>query len=104
MICMIIFIMIYLSTVFEVNHIFLFRCLHRNLVTSGTIIEEIANRTSLNKSNTCFLKYLPNMKKYNDIFGCLILVYTFIYIKLLYLTSKSVLASAREKKLRIEKE
>ena len=48
---MFIFIRIYFTNVFEDNHIFLYRCLHRNIATSRTIIEKITNRISFNKYN-----------------------------------------------------
>ena len=51
---MFIFIIIYFTNVFEDNHIFLYRCLHRNLVTSRTINEKITNSNSCNKNNACF--------------------------------------------------
>ena len=52
---MFMFVIIYVTNVFKDNHIFLFRCLHRSLVTSRTIIDKMTNRNSHNKSNTFFL-------------------------------------------------
>ena len=60
---MFIFIIIYFSNVFENNHNFLFRCLHRNLVTSRTIIEKISNKISFNKYNTCLFFILIKIEE-----------------------------------------
>ena len=78
------FIVIYFINDFEHNDIFLFRCLHRSLVTSRTVIEKITNIILFNKYNVC-KKKKPKMKNNSDIFGCSILVYVFSYKEASYI-------------------
>ena len=52
-------VIIYFTNIFDDSHIFLFRCSHRHLVISWTIIEKMTNRNSFNISNvflSCELK------------------------------------------------
>ena len=69
---MFMYIIIYFTHVFEDNHIFLFKCLHRNLLTSKTVIKN----DEINTKQGVFL-YLTKMKNHSDIYSCLILVYIF---------------------------